>query len=90
MQKLQTENGLLRNEVEKLRDREHAWAPLVQAGLARGRKQANAGAAQVAAVAATISAPTAATTTRSSDALVAPSVSSAPQPKSEFLMNHNL
>lgn len=45
MEKLQTENGLLRTEIEKLRDREHAWAPLVQAGLAKGRKPANATAA---------------------------------------------
>lgn len=49
MQKVQTENTVLRTEVEKLRDRELAWAPLVQAGLARGRKTPNVAAAATAA-----------------------------------------
>ncbi|OQR79419.1 hypothetical protein BIW11_05747 [Tropilaelaps mercedesae] len=77
MQKLQTENGILRNDVEKLRDREHAWAPLVQAGLARGRKQPNANVMSGATT-------TPAAVGPKSDTIAAPP-SSAPQPKKKTI-----
>lgn len=75
MEKLQTENGVLRNEVEKFKDRERAWAPLVQAGLARGRKQAN------------VATPATPTSAKGLDSAEPPAVPS-PQPRSKLIEVH--